>query len=134
MPCETKAPAHYSAPASFDEVDPACVAAASQALAADGILAYVGASLTTDAPFRETADAIQASRDRNILAVEMEAAAFYTFARAQASAVLCLAHLTNTMGQAGDDFEKGAGDGAADALRIRDVIIRGLAGADGTVV
>jgi len=28
--------------------------------------------------------------------------------------VLCLAHVTNTMGQAGDDFEKGVADGTRD--------------------
>ena len=41
-----------------------------------------GRSWTTDAPFRETADAIEAARRRGALAVEMEAAALYTFARA----------------------------------------------------
>jgi hypothetical protein len=32
--------------------------------------------------------------------------------------VLCLAHVTNTMGQAGNDFEKGESDGTADALAV----------------
>jgi hypothetical protein len=32
--------------------------------------------------------------------------------------VLCLAHVTNTMGQAGDDFEKGDADGTRDALAV----------------
>ena len=35
----------------------------------------VGASWTTDAPFRETAEAIENARALGILAVEMEAAA-----------------------------------------------------------
>ena len=48
----------------------------------------------------------------------MEAAALYTFARATGARVLCLAHVTNTMGQAGQDFEKGEADGTADALRV----------------
>jgi purine-nucleoside phosphorylase len=43
--------------------------------------AVVGASWTTDAPFRETAEAIEAAREEGILAVKMEAAALYTFAR-----------------------------------------------------
>jgi purine-nucleoside phosphorylase len=33
---------------------------------------------TTGAPFRETAEAIEAARAKSILAVEMEAAALYT--------------------------------------------------------
>src|SRR5216684_3492201 len=43
--------------------------------------AVVGASWTTDAPFRETEEAIEAARAKGILAVEMEAAALHTFAR-----------------------------------------------------
>jgi hypothetical protein len=31
---------------------------------------------------------------------------------------LCLAHVTNTMGQAHQDFEKGEADGTADALNL----------------
>jgi hypothetical protein len=40
--------------------------------------------------------------------------------------VLCLAHVTNTMGQAGDDFEKGEADGTRDALAALAVIIAGV--------
>jgi purine-nucleoside phosphorylase len=83
----------------------------------------VGASWTTDAPFRETAAAIDAARDKGILAVEMEAAALYTFARAVGVRVLCLAHVTNTMGLAGDDFEKGEADGTRDALAVLEAMI-----------
>jgi purine-nucleoside phosphorylase len=83
---------------------------------------FVGASWTTDAPFRETAQAIEAARSKGILAVEMEAAALYTFARAKGVKVLCLAHVTNTMGQSGQDFEKGEADGTADALAILEAI------------
>jgi purine-nucleoside phosphorylase len=59
----------------------------------------VGATWTTDAPFRETAEAIEAARKKEILGVEMEAAALYTFARSVGMPLLCLAHVTNTMGQ-----------------------------------
>ena len=52
------------------------------------------------------------------LAVEMEAAALYAFAASANVQVLCLAHVTNTMGQAGDDFEKGEADGTRDALAV----------------
>jgi hypothetical protein len=38
--------------------------------------------------------------------------------------VLCLAHVTNTMGQAEQDFEKGEADGTADAMRILEAIVQ----------
>jgi uridine phosphorylase len=59
-----------------------------------------------------------------VLAVEMEAAALYAFARARDAAVLCLAHVTNTMGQSEQDFEKGEANGTADALKILETIAR----------
>jgi hypothetical protein len=53
--------------------------------------------LDTDAPFRETTEAIDAAKARGILAVEMEAAALYTFAQVSRAPILCLAHVTNAM-------------------------------------
>ena len=47
---------HYAPPAEFANADAALVAAASAALQASGLHAFVGASWTTDAPFRETID------------------------------------------------------------------------------
>ena len=68
---------------------------------------YTGATWTTDAPFRETETAIEHARSEEILAVEMEAAALYTFAAVREQPVVCFAHVTNQMGQAEEDFEKG---------------------------
>jgi purine-nucleoside phosphorylase len=56
----------------------------------------------------------------------MEAAALYAFARAAGVRVLCLAHVTNTMGMAGEDFEKGEADGARDALAILEATVTAL--------
>lgn len=109
---------HYAPPAEFAEADPRLIAIAAGALREAGLQAFVGASWTTDAPFREIAAAIEWARSKGALAVEMEAAALYAFARAAGAAVLCLAHVTNTMGQAGQDFEKGKANGTADALAV----------------
>jgi purine-nucleoside phosphorylase len=76
-----------------------------------------GATWTTDAPYRETVDAIAAARADGILAVEMEAAALYAFAKARRKPVLCFAHVTNHMGQSGD-FEKGEANGATASLAL----------------
>jgi uridine phosphorylase len=115
---------HYTPPTEFSEADPFLVEAAAKALA--GLRAVVGPSWTTDAPFRETAEAIEAARAKNILAVEMEAAELYAFARARGVQVLCLAHVTNTMGQTGEDFEKGEADGTRDALTVLHRIVGAL--------
>jgi uridine phosphorylase len=114
---------HYAAPSEYAEADPRLVAAAVEALRGEGPQVVVGSSWTTDAPFRETAEAIEAARSKGVLAVEMEAAALYTFARTAGVQVLCLAHVTNTMGQTEQDFEKGEADGTADALRVLEAIL-----------
>jgi uridine phosphorylase len=118
---------HYAPPAEYAEADPRLVAMAVEALKGKGQQVIVGPSWTTDAPFRETAEAIEAARSKGVLAVEMEAAALYAFARAAGVQVLCLAHVTNTMGRTEQDFEKGEADGTADALRVLEAIL-GIAG------
>ncbi len=81
---------------------------------------------TTDAACRETPGAVARARARGILAVEMEAAGLYAFAAARQKPVLCLAHITNRLGLAAGDFEKGEADGASQALRIVAAIIRAV--------
>jgi len=119
---------HYATAAPFAEADPLIVEAAAQALKRARLRVNVGASWTTDAPFRETAAAVEAARAGGILAVEMEAAALYTFARTRGVPVLCLAHVTNTMGQADRDFEKGKADGTEEGLIILEILATALAG------
>jgi uridine phosphorylase len=114
---------HYASPSDYADADAGLVARAVAALGKGKQLFFVGPTWTTDAPFRETAAAIEAARSKGALAVEMEAAALYAFARASGAAVLCLAHVTNAMGQAGQDFEKGEADGTADALAVLEAIV-----------
>lgn len=92
----------------------------------NGPRVLTGATWTTDAPFRETEAAIAAARSRGILAVEMEAAALYAFAKARDRDVICLAHVTNQMGTIEGDFEKGEANGTADALAVVSRIIARL--------
>ncbi len=117
---------HYAAPSEYSEADPYLVATAAHALKAKGVNIVTGSSWTTDAPFRETEEAIAGARSKGILAVEMEAAALYAYARATNKRVLCLAHVTNTMAVAERDFEKGEASGTVDALRVLEAIISGL--------
>lgn len=77
-----------------------------------------GTSWTTDAPYRETAQAIEKMKGSGVDCVEMESAALYAFAQAKKAKVICVAHLTNNMAQAEGDFEKGEEFGSLDSLRI----------------
>lgn len=109
---------HYLPPdAEYAKADPVLVAAIETALTKVGDPVQRGATWTTDAPYRETPEAIAAARAKCILAVEMEAAALYAFAEARSKAVLCFAHVTNQMGQLGD-FEKGEANGATASLAL----------------
>jgi uridine phosphorylase len=121
---------HYATPAEFAEADGRLVESAVGATSQGGPRVVVGATWTTDAPFRETAEAIEAARTRGILGVEMEAAALYAFAQSAGVRILCLAHVTNTMGQDGADFEKGEADGTRDALSVLSRVIEALSPVD----
>jgi len=117
---------HYAPPAEFAFADATLVRDAAAAAEGAGLRVLIGASWTTDAPFRETAHAIEAARARGVLAVEMEAAALYALAGAKAARVLCIAHVTNTMGLAEQDFEKGEANGTGDALKLLAAIVGAL--------
>ena len=95
---------------------------------------YRGATWTTDAPFRETETAIKRCRELGILAVEMEAAALYAFASARRKPVVCFAHVTNQMARIEGDFEKGAANGAHDALALVAAVMRRYDSAGGAKV
>ena len=109
---------HYLPPSAYAHADPSIIALADQALAQAGQRIYAGATWTTDAPFRETAEAIAVRRSEGILAVEMEAAALYAFARACSRPVICLAHVSNRLGCIEGDFEKGEGNGARESIDL----------------
>lgn len=116
---------HYLPAADFAAADPALVSLAMQSLRGGEWQCHRGAAWTTDAPFRETAAAIEYARGLGVLAVEMEAAALYAFAEARRQPVLCLAHVTNRMAVDGGDFEKGEADGVYASLGVIAAIARG---------
>lgn len=83
-----------------------------------------GGTWTTDAPYRETAEAIAYAKSLNLLAVEMEASALYAFAEAQTRDVLCFAHVTNRMATVENDFEKGENAGNTAMIHLLMTIAR----------
>jgi uridine phosphorylase len=121
---------HYLPASEFAEADPRLVAVAMAALQGTENRVYRGAAWTTDAPFRETAAAIEQCRARGILAVEMEAAALYAFARVRQKPVLCLAHVTNQMAVESGDFEKGDADGAVASMEVIAAVAQAWRGLD----
>jgi uridine phosphorylase len=78
----------------------------------------LGTTWTTDAPFRETPQAISQARRLGTHAVEMEAAALYAFAKARKKSVVCFAMVTNQMGAVEGDFEKGRNQGIEGFLAL----------------
>ena len=109
---------HYLPAAAYVDADADLVATVADAFKQIGCNVRTGATWTTDAPFRETADAIKARQDAGILVVEMEAAALYAFAESSHRPVICLAHVSNQLGCVEGDFEKGHGNGACSSIEL----------------
>lgn len=113
---------HYLAPGKYAHLD----GGIGKTLGA-GLKRYLpaverGAVWTTDAPYRETAEAIEWAKGEGILGVEMEAASLYAFAQVRRKAVVCFAHITNRMGTVERDFEKGEGDGSVASLQLIEAV------------
>ena len=109
---------HYEAQSRFSAVAPDMLQTMHGAFDQIGIPVVTGATWTTDAPFRETAEVIERRRAEGLLAVEMEAAALYALARTRSLPIVCFALVTNQMAQSDTDFDKGAAHGALDALSL----------------
>jgi uridine phosphorylase len=111
---------HYLPPAPYSNLRPDLAELVREAWDDRETPLHTGASWTTDAPFRETEAMVAACRADGILAVEMEAAALYALASAKQHDIICFAHVTNQMGQDGQDFEKGIAQGSLAALQVID--------------
>ena len=109
---------HYLPPSDYSNIDERLLTRFANSFVTSSIPVTIGATWTTDAPFRETESAINHSRTLGILAVEMEASALYAFAQAKHKPVICLAHVTNQMASIEGDFEKGIANGSQDALQL----------------
>jgi uridine phosphorylase len=109
---------HYVPPAEFSHASSSLLECLSGAFSHLPVPVERGATWTTDAPFRETAETIEAMKAKGLLAVEMEAAALYAFAAARRKPMVCFAHVTNQMARIEGDFEKGEADGSVSALGV----------------
>jgi uridine phosphorylase len=111
---------HYLPPAAYSHLRPHLLGSIRDGWDHAHLPLLIGASWTTDAPFRETEAMLEYGRQCGILAVEMEAAALYALAEATSRDIVCFAHVTNQLGQRDGDFEKGEAAGSETLLRIID--------------
>ncbi len=109
---------HYLPPADYCSIRPELLARFEPLIKGQAMRILTGATWTTDAPFRETVEAINFAREQGIFGVEMEAAALYAFAQVCHKDIVCFAHITNQMAQIEGDFEKGLDQGSHDALKV----------------
>lgn len=109
---------HYMEPSDYSYINGDVLNVLTNAFSELTIPVSRGATWTTDAPFRETAVAIEHAKSEGIIAVEMEASALYAFSQARNRPVICFAHVTNQMGSFEGDFEKGEANGSRDALEL----------------
>ncbi len=109
---------HYLPPSDYSYLNPKWKTALTAGWKEQGQPLQVGASWTTDAPFRETEEAISFCRKEGILTVEMEAAALYALSSAKDLDIICFAYVTNQMGQNEGDFEKGQHQGSTSGLEL----------------
>lgn len=123
---------HYLPPSPYVTANPDLIRLAEDTFTRTGCAVLRGTSWTTDAPFRETEEAIERSRRDGLLAVEMEAAALYALARAKNYPIVCLAHVTNLLGCVEGDFEKGVQNGARDSLHLVTALAASWAHQDAT--
>ena len=109
---------HYMPPSEYSHANRDLVARMENAFEDLSEPVERGATWTTDAPYRETAQAIAGAREKGLLAVEMEAAGLYASAEARGRDVICFAHVTNQMARIDGEFEIGEDGGAHDALDL----------------
>jgi uridine phosphorylase len=109
---------HYLPPALFSTINPNLMERLKGVFEKSKPPVFLGATWTTDAPFRETESAVAYYRSQGFLGVEMEASALYAFAEARSQPVICFAHITNQMGNVENDFEKGEAQGSLDAIQV----------------
>ncbi|OGJ45034.1 MAG: uridine phosphorylase [Candidatus Kerfeldbacteria bacterium RIFOXYA2_FULL_38_24] len=115
---------HYLKPSSFSSINSNLLARIMKVLPD----IKKGITWTTDGPFRETISKIRHAKSKGAIAVEMEASALYAFAEAKKKKVVCIAHITNQMGQTENDFEKGLENGSVESLDMIYKLTKILAG------
>ncbi len=99
---------HYLPPSSSVVTpSPRLVDVMAQELAALRVAVSRGVVWTTDAPYRETPDQLRTWAERGVLAVEMQAASLFAFARARTAQVGMVALVSNGIDKIDAGFDTG---------------------------
>lgn len=98
---------HYLPPCDTVESHPGVVEALLSEVGAAGLPVAAGLVWTTDAPYRETLNQLALHAEAGALAVKMQAASLFAFGAARDFPVGVVAHVTNAVGGADEQFDKG---------------------------
>ncbi len=98
---------HYLPPGETVDAPPKVVHLLKSALEILALPVLSGTVWTTDAPYRETEQQLSDHAKDDVLAVEMQAASLFAFAKAQHFPVGMVAYVTNGIGQTSEPFDKG---------------------------
>jgi len=108
---------HYLPPAAKVDCPTPIVDLLAEEVSRLGATVIQGCVWTTDAPYRETAAQLQRHAAAGVLAVEMQAASLFAFARARKANVAVVAHVTNAVDHTDEQFDKGTEEESFRLLR-----------------
>ncbi len=98
---------HYLPPAQAVDAPPEVAGFLESELRSQSLPVLSGPVWTTDAPYRETREQLASHARAGVLAVEMQAASLFAFSVARRFPVGVVAHVTNSVGDADEQFSKG---------------------------
>ena len=108
---------HYLPPAATVDCPTPIVDLLAEEVSRLGAIVVQGCVWTTDAPYRETATQLQRHAAAGVLAVEMQAASLFAFARARKANLAVVAHVTNAVDHTDEQFDKGTDEDSFSLLR-----------------
>ena len=86
-------------------------------LSGAGFRVQTGVVWTTDAPYRETTNQLARWASEGVLAVEMQAASLFAFAKARGAGVSVVARVSNAIDHDGDQFDTGSNEQGLEILK-----------------
>ena len=98
---------HYMPPARTIDAPASLIAHLEAQLKQLGLPVKNGVVWTTDAPYRETKEQIEAHAAEGVLAVEMQAASLFALAWVRKAQIAVVAHVSNAIDHTGEPFDKG---------------------------
>ncbi len=98
---------HYLPPGDVVGASPKVVRLLEEEFQGHSLPVLSGTVWTVDAPYRETVNQLTEYANAKVLAVEMQAASLFAFSEARQFPVGVVGHVTNSMDQASERFDKG---------------------------